>query len=308
MHVSTHCREEPEALPPLLLFCQLYLDLSKQQTKAAHLVAVGGRAQNTISGLKAGGLKIALLRVGEVLEGLAQQRRLDAFCWWLLASIRRAQQRASEAIAALLECIRICPSFAAAWEDLTEVLAAQVFSPGRAHSPLPWAGPDSAAAPAAAAAAALVGAAVRPVVSGASGEGASAPAADERQRKNDGASQNQQQQHEQHSMQTDTHPACNQDVASSDTLSSSSSSSGVDASEVLQQEERQRRGLAGAEGTRGKCVISAAAQAAAAAIAAEGEAADETTTTATTRTTTTKTAAVVTSPTADGFCVENVKA
>lgn len=45
MHVSPHCREEPEALPPLLLFCQLYLDLSKQQTKAAHLVAVGGRAQ-----------------------------------------------------------------------------------------------------------------------------------------------------------------------------------------------------------------------------------------------------------------------
>ena len=39
------CREDPEALPPLLLFCQLYLELSKQQTKAAHLVAVGKRTQ-----------------------------------------------------------------------------------------------------------------------------------------------------------------------------------------------------------------------------------------------------------------------
>lgn len=53
-------------------------------------------------------------------------------CCWLAA-----QQRQSESICALLESLRLCRCFAAAWDDLTQQLAALMYATGGPHGGLP---------------------------------------------------------------------------------------------------------------------------------------------------------------------------
>ncbi|OEH76122.1 hypothetical protein cyc_02693 [Cyclospora cayetanensis] len=122
--------KKPEEQPPLLVFTELFAELSREQTRAANWVVAGKRREGEVVSLKPGRLQAAVRKASDILEAAASKRRLDAFGWWLLARVRKAQQRQPECIAALVEALRLCRCFVAAWDDLTLQLAGMLYANG----------------------------------------------------------------------------------------------------------------------------------------------------------------------------------
>ncbi|KAL8275745.1 hypothetical protein Esti_000308 [Eimeria stiedai] len=121
-----HRCEDRQPQNALLLFAELFAELSLEQTRAVNWVAAGHRKEGEVVGLKPGRLQAAARRASEVLDVRAEEKSLDAFGWWLLAT----QQRQSESICALLEALRLCRCLACAWDDLTQQLAALLYAAG----------------------------------------------------------------------------------------------------------------------------------------------------------------------------------